>query len=630
MTVLLLKPYSTFAQGATVDLDNATEASLVQQGLATYTLNPGAAFFPLTAAEQQTLRDGFPPLTSAQAAAVAAVPALVASDTSLATANANTAAINAALALGRDVYIRAPGTYTLACTTPKTSGTKTYNVALLIPSNCRLTVGAGVILKIRAGTTNPVMIQNSDVSGGNSNITIDGLGDFDGNAANVTRDDGTIFSCILVWMQNVNGLHLRDFRCVDANAWAVGIANCKVVRTKGVRFHYTTTTANQGGFQVQGPNNDHVYEETSGYTIDDAVAIVTHDYGVYASAMAGAGAANDITIRGVHADVTLGMWHHVRLLDSTTNTLTNVQVSNLTGPYNKGGPMVGGSTTGADSLLRNISFDGVQIYPTSATPQEALFTLNGSIESISISNVQRKVPSTETGKPMVSIENTAVVPTIGSLRLQGIDWRDDSTTSASLVTIDKTSGARNAGAVTNFQLDDLIGVWTGVSAGGALLAVNDATAVAGSVQISNARVKGHGRIVYNGGSITRRVKLSNVDRENSIRATVRHNNATGTFPKLELCNVSSTGTGLTNDGGEITFSTAVSGTCAVLASNVELVNGSTVVSNPGAASVSWDGACLPGVETAALTNVVGYLVRDKTGGLLKVCTTAPSTYTAIA
>lgn len=58
MTVLLLKPYATFAQGATIDLDNATEASLVAQGLATYTANLGATFLPLTAAEQQAIRDG--------------------------------------------------------------------------------------------------------------------------------------------------------------------------------------------------------------------------------------------------------------------------------------------------------------------------------------------------------------------------------------------------------------------------------------------------------------------------------------------------------------------------------------------------------------------------------------------
>mgnify|MGYP000157890029 FL=1 len=56
MTILLLRPYSTHAQGATVDLDNATEAALVAQGRATYTVNPGSSFTPLTPAEQQTLR----------------------------------------------------------------------------------------------------------------------------------------------------------------------------------------------------------------------------------------------------------------------------------------------------------------------------------------------------------------------------------------------------------------------------------------------------------------------------------------------------------------------------------------------------------------------------------------------
>lgn len=57
MTILLLRPYATFAQGATVDIDHATEASLVAQGRATYTVNPGSTFAPLTAAEQQLLRN---------------------------------------------------------------------------------------------------------------------------------------------------------------------------------------------------------------------------------------------------------------------------------------------------------------------------------------------------------------------------------------------------------------------------------------------------------------------------------------------------------------------------------------------------------------------------------------------
>lgn len=56
MSVLLLKPYGSYAQGDTVDLDNATEASLVAQGIGKYVENPGSSYFPLTAAEQQNLR----------------------------------------------------------------------------------------------------------------------------------------------------------------------------------------------------------------------------------------------------------------------------------------------------------------------------------------------------------------------------------------------------------------------------------------------------------------------------------------------------------------------------------------------------------------------------------------------
>lgn len=60
MTIILSVPYSTFAAGATVDLDNATEAALVVQGLGAYTVNPGPAFFPLTGVEQQNVRDQAP------------------------------------------------------------------------------------------------------------------------------------------------------------------------------------------------------------------------------------------------------------------------------------------------------------------------------------------------------------------------------------------------------------------------------------------------------------------------------------------------------------------------------------------------------------------------------------------
>jgi hypothetical protein len=58
MTVQLLLPYATFAIGASVDLDNATEAALVAQRRAVYVgTSPGPIFMPLTPNETQTLRD---------------------------------------------------------------------------------------------------------------------------------------------------------------------------------------------------------------------------------------------------------------------------------------------------------------------------------------------------------------------------------------------------------------------------------------------------------------------------------------------------------------------------------------------------------------------------------------------
>jgi hypothetical protein len=57
MTITLNAPYSVYASGASVDLDNATEAALVAQGRAVYTVNPGSVFFPFTPKEIQDQRD---------------------------------------------------------------------------------------------------------------------------------------------------------------------------------------------------------------------------------------------------------------------------------------------------------------------------------------------------------------------------------------------------------------------------------------------------------------------------------------------------------------------------------------------------------------------------------------------
>lgn len=57
MTVLLTKPYGLYNAGATIDLDNVTEAAIVGQGLGIYTVNPGSSYSPLTAAEQQDVHD---------------------------------------------------------------------------------------------------------------------------------------------------------------------------------------------------------------------------------------------------------------------------------------------------------------------------------------------------------------------------------------------------------------------------------------------------------------------------------------------------------------------------------------------------------------------------------------------
>lgn len=56
MSVTFLKPYATYAVGATVALDDSTEASLVAQGFAVYSVPNAGSTFPLTPPEQQEAR----------------------------------------------------------------------------------------------------------------------------------------------------------------------------------------------------------------------------------------------------------------------------------------------------------------------------------------------------------------------------------------------------------------------------------------------------------------------------------------------------------------------------------------------------------------------------------------------
>lgn len=567
-------------------------------------------------------------LTADQAAAVPAVPAITASDTSLAGATLNTLRINAALALGGTVTISRPGTYTVACTTVKTIGTTTYRVALLIPSNTKLVLGAGVIIKIRSGVDNACIIQNSDITGGNVNITIEGPGELNGNAAGSTRTDGNTFADICVWMQNITGLFLRgNLRIVDAHGWACGVAACTYVRTDGVYFDFTTSTANQGGFQFQGPNSDHIIRNTSGFTYDDLVAYVTDfqaNAGLYNLTMAGQGPISNILVDGVIGDSVRGCYHHVRLCDSAANKMKNVMIRNLQGPYNKGGVFLGASNNTIQSWLENITIDGVQCFQNTATTTDALIHLTGNIDSLTVSNLQRRVALGETAQGIATAFG-AQTTTVRQLTLKNITWIDDSTAGTNLVSIAGTGS--NIGKLIVDNVNYICSV-----AGAACSMI--VTAASGNfiddLIVNNVQQDGGGRLLFNGGSITRRVKISNYLGRNLIRALIRHATASQTLPAVELANVSTEGAGFATDTASIMFSSAVSGTCRITCSNVSLAGGATVTLAAASGTISMDGLTQQGVEVAQLVGIVGDMIRDRATGTVKMCTTAPGTFTAVA
>ena len=153
-------------------------------------------------------------------------------------------------------------------------GTFLINSAITVPSNRSIDIKNA---KIRVGnTTYDNLFRNSDFSGGNTNITIKGLGNatLDGNAANnndsyVThggKDTALSYKYIGIMMSNVANLRLSGLRFVDSSHYAVLLHKINTFIVDDIYFNHYTVTANQDGCDLVWGCYDGTINNLRGYT----------------------------------------------------------------------------------------------------------------------------------------------------------------------------------------------------------------------------------------------------------------------------------------------------------------------------------------------------------------------------
>lgn len=229
-----------------------------------------------------------------------------------ATAAANTTAIQAALTVGGSVSITVPGVYLI-------------NATLTIPSNTNFNIGAGVTIKLADGLSIARIIQNVDMTVGNSNIAITGKGTLDANSTNINLS-GLVSDVRLMAMRftRVTGLIVDGISIINTIKYAVHITATTKFRTSNLTFSSSGVGAD--GVHVHGQCSEGLIENIYGTTGDDVVVLNVRDVGNWLDPITGGtGFIKNILIRNITgATIAANSGSPVALYGNTTGVTTAV------------------------------------------------------------------------------------------------------------------------------------------------------------------------------------------------------------------------------------------------------------------------------------------------------------------
>lgn len=485
------------------------------------------------------------------------------------TATASRAAIQRALDVGGSVTLRG-------------SGVIYVDGTLTIGDNTTLTIADTLTIKLVDGLTNTPLFANKNQASGNTNITVQG-GTWDGNGPNQIRTDGATFSAFCLLFVRCTNLKLRNFRLIEPRAWGLTLSLADNFTVENIHFDYSNTNlANQDGVHMVGCTNGTV-RNIYGHTYDDMVAIVNEDYGVYANAVP-PGASSNILIENVKSNA-LGAYRHVRLLDSTAYPATNITVRTVKGKYIVGGVFLG-TISGKTALLKGILIDDLDIEPLSDSTTVPTVEINSAFYDVTITNVRRRIRSTETPQPIVGITSGGY--TMRNIVIRGVECLDDSTTPPDYF---KFSGA--GCALYNLSIQDVNIVRSGAANGNLVVTGGTNVSALELDRISTQRVK---RMVYVDAA-SGQIGKTNMSRMllQNPSAPIFETAAAATIGTVAMSNTKISGT--THANGAFRFS-GLTGTCLIdiAASDLQL-GANPLVTRAGSEAIRVRTLCAAAVPT---------------------------------
>jgi len=278
---------------------------------------------------------------------------------------------------------------------------------LSIGGNTHLLIGDSVTIK-SAANSDTFLVINSDIVNGNNNIIIEG-GIFDGNNANVARQDGGAWSPgwngIMIWLQDIADLTIRDVTLRNPESFGIIMSEINYFTVENIRFDYDNVQNNMDGIHVNGNVENGVFRNLQGNTYDDLLALNADDSwyahqgyiknilvdGIYAPAGyravrlrsgASAGLIDDVTIQNIY-----GNYEYEAVFISTyetngTGNIGSVTIKNVTSESDSGNNIIM-----IDSYCKSVSIDGVEYNHTGDSDAIIQVDPNVHIENLSIKNI---------------------------------------------------------------------------------------------------------------------------------------------------------------------------------------------------------------------------------------------------
>jgi hypothetical protein len=384
------------------------------------------------------------------------------------------AALNAAL-VDHDVFL---------------SGNYYFNGSISIPSSRTLYL-FGANLKL-ADTTNLPLLVNSDLTNGNSNIAVRGIGNrisniLDGNGANQVRQTTTNqWKNNLALFVKVTGLLCENLTVQNPNAWGISPhSGCTKVRLLNLESVDDGATTNRSPIQVYGACTDLLIDGVYGTSEDDGVALLTYNWtdqvsntGAYvyntSTAVGGtlAGNITKFTVRNVEGTWGTTAGGCVRLLAAGGNKILNGKIENLRNDGDGDYLVSFGSSTYFSSGKQAASADvsGIQVsngQDNGSSGGKPLFDFSGACSNIKIQNIQ----CTGARISLFGVISAPTAVTISNIEAHGIQYTSSASTATKglafptgytvgNVKIQNVSGVNfgsilaNGGTVTVLQIRD--------------------------------------------------------------------------------------------------------------------------------------------------------------------------------